>query len=77
MSDITKCLMCDGYEYNCKNYSFKDGDGELCVWYRIMDKDLDKLRTHEGVITFEGLDKLLHIQPLDKDRRYFVKPCQE
>jgi len=59
---LYKCLMCDGYNYKCKNYTPYHDDkenGELCVWYRVMQNDLEKIKRGEENLTFKGLEKIL------------------
>ena len=57
---LRECLVdCDGYRYNCPVYT-ADGYSELCVWYRIIENDLEKMKTKKVTLTFNGLLKLLN-----------------
>lgn len=66
---ILKCLYCDGYEYNCRYYSpfgmERETNPELCVYWAIVDSDLDKITEHKKgdnshALTFEYLEKILN-----------------
>ena len=46
-----KCLYCDGYNYQCKNYNTID-ENEACVWYITMESDLEKLARGDECTTF-------------------------
>lgn len=68
-----ECLSCDGFAYQCSGYTpINRDEGELCVWYKVVDRDLHKIETGRGAVTFGELERIVKRQKIRT-----VKPCQE
>ena len=62
LEQTRKCLMCDGLDYQCNLYTPKQN--ELCVWYCVIEHDLEKISQGNMCITFSHLIDLLRGEEL-------------
>ena len=70
--NLKECLMCDGFNYNCKVYQgvVKYLGDVSCTWYNTINLDLDILIDEKGrlkddsKITFQELKHILRIEPV-------------
>ena len=57
-----KCLECDGYRYDCKQYFsyYPSVNDEICGWYKVVDENLaDVLNGIRGKTFTEQLEQRL------------------
>ena len=66
MYNVKTCLECEGKKYitSCKNYGNIDQD-PTCVWYLIIQEDIEKIKTGKGVPTFRQLEKIIREDEYD------------
>ena len=59
----TDYLLCDGYQYNCRHYTpfseFKETNPELCIYYDVITRELERISQDNKNLTPSVLEELL------------------
>ena len=59
---IYSCLKCDGYKNKCDYYTPIEKDilvPNICLWYKIIENDLYKIKNNNKCLTFPLLEELI------------------
>jgi hypothetical protein len=59
--DIKACLYCDGFTQECSKYT--PLKNEVCLWYKVVENDLDKIAVGDKCLTFKKLEEI--VKPKD------------
>ena len=54
---LAECVECDGFAYQCRAYTARDD--EVCLWYEVVENDINKLVNGESYLTFPGLEEIM------------------
>ena len=61
---VKGCLECDGFNSQCEYHTSKHKidksfDDDMCMWYKVIDNDLVKLKEGKENLTFDKLEGIL------------------